>query len=55
MEINQNFNELSTIESLKIDYLDYIRYFNINEKYITDRAPLNFRWIGFIKILFPNA
>lgn len=54
-KINQNFNELSTIESLKIDYLDYIRYFNINEKYITDKAPLNFRWIGFIKILFPNA
>ncbi len=54
-KINQNFNELSTIESLKIDYLEYIRYFNFNEKYITDKAPLNFRWIGFIKILFPNA
>ena len=54
-KINQNFNELSTIESLKIDYLDYIRYFNFKEKYITDKAPLNFRWIGFIKILFPNA
>ena len=22
---------------------------------ITDKAPLNFRWIGFIKILFPEA
>lgn len=54
-KINQNFNELSTVESLKIDYLEYIRYFNFTEKYITDKAPLNFRWIGFIKILFPNA
>lgn len=54
-KINQNFNELSAIESLKIDYLEYIRYFNFNEKYITDKAPLNFRWIGFIKILFPDA
>ena len=54
-KINQNFNELSTIESLRVDYLEYIRYFNFTEKYITDKAPLNFRWIGFIKILFPNA
>ena len=29
--------------------------FNINSDYITDKAPLNFRWIGFIKIFFPQA
>ena len=22
---------------------------------VTDKAPLNFRWIGLIKIIFPNA
>ena len=22
---------------------------------VTDKAPLNFRWIGLIKLLFPNA
>lgn len=26
-----------------------------NELIILDKAPLNFQWIGFIKILFPNA
>ena len=26
-----------------------------NKKIILDKAPLNFRWIGYIKILFPNA
>ena len=27
----------------------------IYDQFITDKAPLNFRWIGFIKILFPDA
>ena len=26
-----------------------------DNKIILDKAPLNFRWIGFIKILFPNS
>tara|TARA_B100000900_G_scaffold283021_1_gene242368 strand:+ start:202 stop:1755 length:1554 start_codon:yes stop_codon:yes gene_type:complete len=26
-----------------------------NEKIILDKAPLNFQWVGFIKLLFPNA
>ena len=54
-KINSSFNELSILETLKLNYLKYIEYFNFNEKYITDKAPLNFRWIGFIKIFFPNA
>ena len=36
-------------------YFNYLNRFNSSEKFITDKAPLNFRWIGFIKILFPNA
>ncbi len=43
------------INKLKKDYVNFIDNFNFNEKYITDKAPLNFRWIGFIKIIFPNA
>ncbi len=54
-KINSSFNELSILETLKLNYLKYIEYFNFDEKYITDKAPLNFRWIGFIKIFFPNA
>lgn len=43
------------ITKLKKDYYEFIKFFNYKEKYITDKAPLNFRWIGFIKHLFPGA
>jgi len=36
-------------------YFSYLDEFKINEEYITDKAPLNFYWIGFIKIFFPNS
>ena len=26
-----------------------------NKKYFIDKAPLNFRWIGFLKTMFPNS
>tara|TARA_B100000780_G_C21108505_1_gene447798 strand:+ start:271 stop:1821 length:1551 start_codon:yes stop_codon:yes gene_type:complete len=40
---------------LRKDYYDYLKRFNAKETFITDKAPLNFRWIGLIKILFPNS
>ena len=40
---------------LRTDYYNYLKRFNASEAFITDKAPLNFRWIGFIKILFPNS
>jgi tetratricopeptide (TPR) repeat protein len=40
---------------LRIDYYNYLKRFNASEPFITDKAPLNFRWIAFIKILFPNS
>ena len=42
-------------DQLRIDYYNYLKRFNASEPFITDKAPLNFRWIGFIKILFPNS
>jgi len=47
-------NEDFTSE-LRTDYYNYLKRFNASEPFITDKAPLNFRWIGFIKILFPNS
>lgn len=44
-----------TINKLKTEYLRYIDNFKFTEKYITDKSPLNLRWIGFIKIIFPGA
>ena len=49
------FNDNKRIQSISSEYSNYINYFNFNEEFITDKAPLNFRWIGFIKIFFPNA
>ena len=37
------------------DYLEKISNYNQSSKIFTDKAPLNFRFIGFIKYLFPNA
>ena len=44
-----NFNEIST------QYHKFLETLEAKEKFITDKAPLNFLWIGFIKIFFPNA
>jgi len=52
LEILENDTSLT---KLRNEYVNYLKYFNTDKKFITDKAPLNFRWIGFIKILFPNA
>jgi tetratricopeptide (TPR) repeat protein len=57
--IIENFDEAiqdqSIIDDCRSQYLDFIKNFKFKEKYITDKAPLNFRWIGFIKLIFPDA
>ena len=37
------------------EYLNYFKLYNFDEKIITDKAPQNFRLIGFIKLFFPNS
>ena len=43
------------LNKISTKYHELIDNFKLNQQIITDKAPLNFRWIGFIKILFPNA
>ncbi len=43
------------LNEIKLEYSNFIKNFRIKENFITDKAPLNFRWIGFIKLIFPNA
>jgi len=43
------------LERMSKEYLKYIDYFNYKENFVTDKAPLNFRWIGFIRLIFPGA
>jgi len=37
------------------DYIDLVNKFSDNKKYVTDKMPVNFRLIGFIKIALPDA
>ena len=48
-------NDESKIDAIRKIYTNFIKFFNLKEQFITDKAPLNFRWVGFIKIMFPNA
>lgn len=52
LEILDNEKFISEISN---EYYSYLMNYKISENYITDKAPLNFMWIGFIKILFPNS
>ena len=36
-------------------YIEKFSLHNINQQILTDKAPFNFKWIGFIKIFFPNS
>ena len=35
------------------DYFSRISFVKTNKNIILDKSPLNFQWLGFIKILFP--
>jgi tetratricopeptide (TPR) repeat protein len=49
---NLNFD---TLNKIKNEYYEHLDSFNYKEQFITDKAPLNFKWIGFIRNLFPNS
>jgi tetratricopeptide (TPR) repeat protein len=41
--------------SIRQKYLDHLSRLNVPENIITDKYVLNFKYIGFILLLFPNA
>lgn len=55
IQLSINDLKIETIQSMQKDYMEKIETFNIKEEYIVDKAPLNFRWIGIIKNIFPNS
>jgi tetratricopeptide (TPR) repeat protein len=46
---------MDQLQDIKNFYLKGTKSFQSNNKIIIDKAPLNYRWIGFIKKLFPNS
>ncbi len=53
--ITKILDDQETISKISGKYYSYLENYEISENYVTDKAPLNFMWIGFIRILFPNA
>ena len=43
------------IEKIVKNYFLNINFIKTNKNIILDKHPLNFQWLGFIKILFPNS
>ena len=43
------------IKNFSSDYLNELKNISMNLEKVTDKLPINFKWIGLIKILFPNA
>ena len=59
---NFKYNKQHIIENQSLpknvissEYHEYFKLYNIKENIITDKAPQNFRLIGFIKLFFPNC
>ena len=59
---NNKFNKSKILDemgksknSIFEKYNDLIKFHNFNSKIITDKAPQNFLWIGFIKLFFPGS
>ena len=54
-KINNTLNDVNKFSKVSKKYFSYLENYKISLNYITDKAPLNFIWIGFIKIFFPGA
>ena len=52
-KLNEEFNSQGNF--INKEYFKMINFHNFKEKYFTDKAPPNFRWLGVIKIFFPNS
>ena len=50
--IDEGLTEKNTLE---FEYMKLLNPHNFSSNIVTDKAPPNFRWIGFMKIFFPNC
>ena len=59
---DQNLNKQKIVDQahssqnrVQKEYFEFLNPHKFSGKKITDKAPQNFRWIGFMKIFFPNC
>tara|TARA_B100000686_G_scaffold251104_1_gene261454 strand:- start:337 stop:1902 length:1566 start_codon:yes stop_codon:yes gene_type:complete len=45
----------SDLNKVREKYLDSLSIYNFNEKYVIDKAPLNFKWVGLILKIMPDS
>ena len=50
-----SINDDEKINNIVNNYFSKIDFIKTSKNIILDKNPLNFQWLGFIKILFPNA
>ncbi|MDC0059670.1 sulfotransferase [Pelagibacteraceae bacterium] len=61
--LNNNLNtlekkkdtKLNNINAIADEYVNYLKNISNNSKKVTDKLPINFKWIGFIKLILPNS
>ena len=46
---------LSKKDEITKNYINHVEKFQPDSSIYTDKAPLNFIWVGIIKILLPNS
>ena len=58
-ELDVNTPKIENLEKLLLtsqeEYISKISHMDSSDKSFTDKAPLNFQYIGFIKNIFPNS
>jgi hypothetical protein len=50
-----NIKDQAFFNNMGTKYIENLDRYNANKNYITDKAPLNFRWIGLIKLILPKS
>ena len=55
IDLIESNNFETILNNLGETYIDLLNNFKFNENIITEKDPLNFRWIGFINLIFPKA
>ena len=50
-----NIKDQNFFSNMGTKYLENLDRYNTNKNHITDKAPLNFKWIGLIKLILPKS
>lgn len=50
-----NIKNQAFFNNMGAKYIENLDRYNANKNYITDKAPLNFKWIGLIKLILPKS